>query len=100
MVHSHFCSGRNDRLQGGLQAGMTDKQQLPESFKVTRSAINDAPQDVFINRQINLDSWLLQGKVSSTLAAPHQAAGGNYLSFHEQYGSCIGFAENVEAVKY
>ena len=54
-----------------LQAGITGKQQLPEKFQVTRSTGHDAPQDIFINREINMETWLLQGKVCTGLLCQH-----------------------------
>ena len=47
------------------QAGMTGKQELPEKFRVTQSNTADAPQDIYINREIHTGVLTLEGKVRS-----------------------------------
>ena len=47
----------------GTQAGLGGAQQLPDKFRVTRSTGHDAPQDIFINREIDMESWLFADKV-------------------------------------
>ena len=48
----HVCNA-----QGAEQA------QLPERFQVKRLHGAEAPQDVYISRQIDVDSWMLEDKV-------------------------------------
>ena len=42
---------------------MSGKQELPEKFRVTQSNTADAPQDIYINREIHTGVLALEGKV-------------------------------------
>lgn len=52
------------------QAGMSGKQELPEKFRVTQSNTADAPQDIYINREIHTGMLSLEGKVCPSLTSP------------------------------
>ncbi len=47
-----------------MQAGVDGQQNLPDSFQVARATGSEAPQSVYINRELDLDVWQLADKVS------------------------------------
>ena len=42
---------------------MEGQQQLPDSFQVARATGSEAPQSVYVNRELDLDVWQLADKV-------------------------------------
>ena len=46
-----------------VQAGVGGQQNLPDSFQVARATGSEAPQAVYINRELDLDVWQLADKV-------------------------------------
>ena len=47
-----------------MQAGVEGQQKLPDSFQVARATGSEAPQSVYINRELDLDVWQLADKVT------------------------------------
>ena len=47
-----------------MQAGVDGQQNLPDSFQVARATGSEAPQSVYINRELDLDVWQLADKVT------------------------------------
>ena len=45
-----------------MQAGVDGQQNLPDSFQVARATGSEAPQSVYINRELDLDVWQLADK--------------------------------------
>ncbi|KAK9819963.1 hypothetical protein WJX72_004515 [[Myrmecia] bisecta] len=44
------------------KAGIQGKQQLPEKFRAQRSGGYEPPQEIFVDREIDLDAWTLADK--------------------------------------
>ncbi len=47
------------------QAGVDGDQKLQDSFYVARATGSEAPQSIYVNRELDLDVWQLADKVSS-----------------------------------
>ena len=62
------------RSAAGVQAGVEGQQHLPDSFQVARATGSEAPQSVYVNRELDLDVWQLADKVGTTLAFMLQLA--------------------------
>jgi hypothetical protein len=50
-----------------VQAGLDGAQNLADSFHVARATGGEAPQAVYVNRELDLDVWQLADKVSCSL---------------------------------
>lgn len=48
-----------------MQAGLDGHQKLADSFQVARATGNEAPQSVYVNRELDLDVWQLADKVTT-----------------------------------
>ena len=57
-----------------MQAGVEGQQHLPDSFQVARATGSEAPQSVYVNRELDLDVWQLADKVVTSLAFVPQLA--------------------------
>ena len=60
LTHQHalpFCCAWPD------QAGLEGQQRLADSFLVARATGAEAPQAVYVNRELDLDVWQLADKV-------------------------------------
>ena len=49
------------------QAGGSGRQALPDKFQVTDSGGSQPSQEIFINREINMHSWMLDDQVTFNL---------------------------------
>ena len=50
------------------QAGTQGKQRLPEKFHVARAG--GEPQEIFLDRDIDMEAWQMQDKVCTCCAHP------------------------------
>ena len=48
------------------QAGLDGEQKLADNFLIARATGAEAPQAVYVNRELDLDAWQLAEKVSFT----------------------------------
>lgn len=46
-----------------MQAGLDGDQKLQDSFQVARATGSEAPQSIYVNRELDLDVWQLADKV-------------------------------------
>ncbi len=75
----------------GVQAGVEGQQHLPDSFQVARATGSEAPQSVYVNRELDLDVWQLADKVVAKFLV-HAAA---CSLLHSCICSCRGGPEQA-----
>lgn len=63
----------------GDQAGLEGQQRLADSFLVARANGGEAPQAIYVNRELDLDVWQLADKVLTPNSLLSLAAAGGLL---------------------
>lgn len=63
LIGHNAYSEQGFMLEDYMQAGVDGQQNLPDSFQVARATGSEAPQSVYINRELDLDVWQLADKV-------------------------------------
>ena len=53
-----------------MQAGLDGEQKLADSFQVARATGSEAPQAIYVNRELDLDVWQLADKVPCSGFSP------------------------------